>query len=69
MDGIHIIQMMIKHMDTKIKLFLEYALSDKQSQKPDEDIPDCLPATARTGTANITRRQQLEITAMANNDR
>ena len=69
MDGIHIIQMMIKHMDTKIKLFLEYALCDKQSQKPDEDIPDCLPATARTGTANITQRQQLAITAMANNDR
>ena len=40
MDGIHIIQMMIKHMDTKIKLFLEYALSNKQSQKPDEDTPD-----------------------------
>ena len=45
MDGIHIIHMMIKHMDTKIKLFLEYALCDKQSQKPDEDIPD-----AETGT-------------------
>ena len=69
MDGIHIIQMMIKHMDTKIKLSLEHALSDNQPQKPDEEIPDCLPATARTGTANITQRQQLEITAMANNDK
>ena len=56
-------------MDTKIKLFLEYALSDKQSQKPDEDIPDCLLATTRKGTANITQRQQLEITLTANNDR
>ena len=69
MNGIRITLMMNIDMDTKIKLFLACALSDKQSQKPDEDIPDCLPATARTGTANITQRQQLEITAMANNDR
>ena len=32
--------MMIKPMDTKIKLFLEYSLSNKQSQKPDENTPD-----------------------------
>ena len=32
--------MMIKHMDTKTKLFLEYSLSNKQYQKSDENTPD-----------------------------